>query len=592
MTDKVQKKQNRNYEILSVVCVILLYLFLSLRYDFYFDLNDDLLIRDILSGRYTGTPEARTHQLLHPLGLVLSFCYRLFPKLPVFSLFLTICQGISLWMILHGVLRTTGQEEGLGRKGLLSLVLTLGMGVFLGREMVLVQYTAVSGMMCASACFWILTNREKAEEAAFLTGNLPALLLYLLAFGLRSEMGLLALPFLLLSLLFCCKGKKIRSQVFFFGILILCFGVLLFWDDQAYSKGEWKEFRQFFDARTRVYDYTWYPSYEEAEEFYKEQGISKVQYDLIRTYNFGLDEEITEETLEKIAGYNEKERHLGGLAARGKETVRQVLTQFFQKEELPYNMYVAAAYLLVVAAAVFRKNYLLPAGKMILVILIRSICWGYLFWSDRLVERVTHPLYLLEFVLLFGVFLQELKGQESQRKEREYGEEKMGHQSRLLGMAVLLFLILSLSMMKSVDQRLEKESSSRSEAVRIRNLLEEYTRNHSENYYYMDVYSMVNFTAKMYDNIDYGKRNYDYLGGWISKSPLEQKARGEALGLSIEEALLTDRFYLIGKESFDPAIIETYYREKCNLSVRLEQTDVIGGGEFYVYQVVQPKHHE
>ena len=48
----------------------LLFGFLALRFDFYYDLNDDVLIKDILSGVYSGAPEGRTMQLLFPLGAV------------------------------------------------------------------------------------------------------------------------------------------------------------------------------------------------------------------------------------------------------------------------------------------------------------------------------------------------------------------------------------------------------------------------------------------------------------------------------------------------------------------------------------------
>ena len=47
---------------------LLLFLWTGLAWDYYFDLNDDVLIRDILSGVYTGEPEALTAQLLWPLA--------------------------------------------------------------------------------------------------------------------------------------------------------------------------------------------------------------------------------------------------------------------------------------------------------------------------------------------------------------------------------------------------------------------------------------------------------------------------------------------------------------------------------------------
>ena len=82
---------------------LLVYLFANLSgaFDFYFDINDDLVIRDILSGRYTGTPDGHTNQLLYPLGAFLAFCYKIFPASPVYSIFLMTALSVSLWMIVY-----------------------------------------------------------------------------------------------------------------------------------------------------------------------------------------------------------------------------------------------------------------------------------------------------------------------------------------------------------------------------------------------------------------------------------------------------------------------------------------------------------
>ena len=88
--------------------------------------------------------------------------------------------------------------------------------------------------------------------------------------------------------------------------ILLGMGLSLLIDFIAYSGTEWKTFRDFFDARTRVYDYTWYPPYEEAKEFYHEIGLTEVQVELIDNYNFGLDEAIDADALWCITEFAEK----------------------------------------------------------------------------------------------------------------------------------------------------------------------------------------------------------------------------------------------------------------------------------------------
>lgn len=71
---------------------------LAARFDFYYDLNDDVLIKDILSGVYSGTPDGHTMQLLYPLGALLALLYRGL-SIPVFGAFLLFCQFGSIWAV-------------------------------------------------------------------------------------------------------------------------------------------------------------------------------------------------------------------------------------------------------------------------------------------------------------------------------------------------------------------------------------------------------------------------------------------------------------------------------------------------------------
>ena len=61
-------------------------------------MNDDVLIKDVLSGVYSGSPSGYTMQLLYPLGFVLSVLYRAL-SLPVFGIFLVLCQFGAVWAV-------------------------------------------------------------------------------------------------------------------------------------------------------------------------------------------------------------------------------------------------------------------------------------------------------------------------------------------------------------------------------------------------------------------------------------------------------------------------------------------------------------
>ena len=72
---------------------------------YYYDLNDDSLMAEILAGSYTGTAELRNIQSCFPLTAMLGGLYRLAGRVDWYGLFLLVCQYGSLALVLGRVLR-------------------------------------------------------------------------------------------------------------------------------------------------------------------------------------------------------------------------------------------------------------------------------------------------------------------------------------------------------------------------------------------------------------------------------------------------------------------------------------------------------
>lgn len=92
-------------KLLPLLVIPVVFLVTGLCFDFYYDLNDDVVIKDILSGAYLGTPDGHTNQILYPLGWLISTLYRWMPQVPVYGLFLLACYGLCFYLIGYRSLR-------------------------------------------------------------------------------------------------------------------------------------------------------------------------------------------------------------------------------------------------------------------------------------------------------------------------------------------------------------------------------------------------------------------------------------------------------------------------------------------------------
>ena len=159
----------------------------------------------------------------------------------------------------------------------------------------------------ATAIFLYLTSRpcENAKEA--LKENGVAIFLVVLAYMMRTEMCLMLFPFLLLAGLSKWSEEKpffapktVGKYLSVIGVALLSMGIATGIDTLAYQQEGWNEYRAFFDARTKLYDFYGIPSYEGNEAFYESIGLSREAYELLQNYNVALDEDIDAKVLEEI----------------------------------------------------------------------------------------------------------------------------------------------------------------------------------------------------------------------------------------------------------------------------------------------------
>ena len=77
------KRWARWQELLTAsITTLFLVILLTCLFGYHYELNDDIMIKDLLSGSYTGTPSGYCIQILYPLGVIVAFFYRIFRMLP------------------------------------------------------------------------------------------------------------------------------------------------------------------------------------------------------------------------------------------------------------------------------------------------------------------------------------------------------------------------------------------------------------------------------------------------------------------------------------------------------------------------------
>ncbi|MCM1038422.1 MAG: hypothetical protein NC434_03795 [Ruminococcus sp.] len=604
---KLQTKKMRApaYEnwMIAILTITVNIVAMSIAFDFYYDLNDDVLMKDIMAGVYTGTPDGHNMQTLYLLGALIALCYRLCRSIPWYGLFLFLFQMGSLYLIGVRLLRFC--RGRLAKAGVSVLITLFIWGVMLP-HMVSLQYTLTCGMLAGTALFLFMTTKKGLTGRQFVMQNLPAVFLVILAYQLRSEMLLLLFPFICLSGLF----RWLEEEKFFhkdnyyrYGIVIAAIlaGMLIstLADSAAYGSKEWKAFRAFFDNRTQVYDFHMdIITSGEHKEYLRSIGLSDASQELLANYNFGLDEEIDENVLGEIAAYAADER------IEPAEVMRQVKGYIYRTlagGDAPYNRLVLGGYVCVALAGIYdaflhkkcRGNWKF-IWELVLLGLVRTIPWMYILIKGRDPERITHSLYFVETVLLSGMLCmrllrpEEMRMSSSGRIETAAGKENAGKAG---GFGCLVFAALSvlicLCYLPHNSASVHADKKNRENANLGAEAIAEYCKAHPDDFYFEDVYSTVGFSQKIFKNIDNSLTNYDIMGGWICKSPLYKEKLGQFGIVSMEDALIHDPdvYFILDITMPDGSTdwLRNYYAEK-NIAIEINQIDRIAD-QYAVYQL-------
>jgi len=576
LIDKFKESTRWQEFSISAVATLLLMLVISILFDYYYCMNDDTTMRDILCGSYTGTPESRNIQMLYPVSAFISMFYRIFPNAPWYGIFLCGCQYLCVFLICNRTIKTV---NAIWAKTVISLMTILFAGGILLYELVFVQYTMTCGIMMAAATFRFYTWDAGKDVKSFLSDNLVSVILVVLAFQIRTEMAILMFPFLLAAGL--CKWSKeerfftkqnFGKYIGLIGSVLVLMGVSILINRAAYGAEEWKKFNLFFDYRTEIYDFLGAPTYEKNQDFYDEVGLSKAEAALLHNYNFALDEKIDENVLGQMVEYQKTQRGGNALFLVGMGDALWIYKNSLLSDDyMPYNGLILFLYVLLAAVAWKNKDksYL---WKLPMFGGVRTVCWMYIILRNRMPERITHGLFFMELMVLFALLA------------TEWSRKKMSR----LTVSAIACIIVALSL-PAVWSRAYTSNIKREEINKEWLYLQEYCKENEENYYLIDVYSSVDYTEKMFENVDNSYRNFDLCGGWTAKSPLYEEKLAQSGITDIENDLKEkENLFFVIKANRDIEWLTEYYKEK-GIKVQTEifkEIELNGEVRFVIYRLL------
>lgn len=573
------KARCQKWENWIIAGMVLLFLgvWAGARFDYYYDLNDDVLMKDILAGSYTGTPEGHNIQMLWPISALLSLFYRIARPLPWYGLFLCFCHFGCFFLILYRSLKLNRTWQGKVMAALTEGLLLSGL--FL-EHLIYAQYTVTCTLLGATAAFLFYTTDITLSAKDFIRKNIPSVILVSVAYLIRSEMLLLVLPMI------CVAGvakwgceKKIftrENSVKYLTVIGLILGGILLGQLThriAYGSDEWRRFTEFFDNRTELYDFQSPPDYEDHRAFYDSIGLSESEKILLNNYNFGMDEEIDETMIGEIAAYARRNKSAEKpFAEKLPEKLKFYVYRLLHGpkdtgSDYPWNYVVLLAYIVVFLLSLpkkaagassqkesrlhFLKNGLGAGWKLLFLFVVRTLLWMFILMRDRDPERITHSLYLMELCILAAMAFS------------EWNRIGSGRTRKFAGcISLVCFLLFAVGVIPGSVAKVDAGQEER-EAVNApyRELYQSLTgQENAQNFYFIDVYSSVSYSEKMFEDVDNSLDNYDIMGGWACKSPLQRK-KLKTFGIeNMEQALREqENVYFVRKSSEDMEWLGEYY---------------------------------
>ena len=550
---------------LSVIVFLIIYKFIPIVYS----TNDDRMIAEIVSGQFTGKPESYGIQMTYGFTWFLSKLYEITRSLNWYGIVLIGVQIFSFVAILYRI--QSFAKKWQGKIYLLTAAILLYVGLWL-KVYVQLTYTTTAAFVGMAAIFWYATSKTNWKNV------LMTVLLANIAFCIRPNIFYMFIPATGLVYLWKMFGKKDFEKLTIAApfVVLAVTAVLFVINAAAYSKDGWKEFRDFFDVRTNVYDYYDLRPYGKNPELYEPYGISEEEFNMMRVYNYTVLGDLPKEFFpEYLEACEELEAEQGiNFVSKSVDAVKIFIKDVLRCGYGIQNTVLFAAAIMLLILLIWKRNYPL-ANYLGIQSAVICIVWLYFTYWGRTIERIQMTMSLIFLAVILHV-LTEMKEMHLYRDEITGRLSGNGKASLILGMLSVL-LIAGLNFKDFRNDNIAKTYWYGDVQT-----IKEYCAQDPDRLYYMDIATMTELYGKCtIKNTEPEYINYISLGDWSAYCPhYEEKLKNHGVE-NIAESITDENTYVIMLHNYQLKCMKEY------LNVEEEWVETIFGANEVPYAVYQ-----
>ena len=563
--EKKIKELNKAFSvILSIAVPVIFVVAVAIRCGMSFDTNDDFWFTRLLSGTITGKPDFHLIHVNFWIGGPLSLLYRINAGIPWWGLFL-----ITLYVLSHAVVIYYGMRNKPERVFIVpaaDLALSFAYISIAGK----LQFTSIAILVAAAGYACLILEREKTSAQIWFV------ILEFLAYCLRSNGMLLVQPFGIIVLLGICSAEKERIKIslgktLFTILFIFALGMLgRFVSGEM--KTEWKDVYSFNKMRAEVYDYGIIPSYDELKEVLEEYHVTEEQWEVFSDYSlqeWNMDPSLSKDLLKEVKRIRKKPALSGILSNICANAVTR-------KEVFP-------ALVMFVFAVIFMLLLMKLRYLRVLIgcVIAYFLCWGFLCFRGRIVDRVTIPFMFSVCLFLLFVIL-------SMTEVGKVFEKKKAFKIFVVyaGLAGLIFVSYHTGVRPYRD--IITENKTQDILTESFHELERYCEERPNEAFIIDIDSACYVYGLALKTDTKPPVNYRMSGGWFAAMPEFKESFAEYIQ---KESGFSFIVYDYGEERDRMEAGSAKYYESLTGSrgVLKDRIKVSSGGEFLVYRFDQVK---